>query len=135
MHGGELLRLHGPHGRHCCLCSRAVLCGVSSCLFKLPYGSISIFRRFDDLHQLSHGHLFGIHRLYFVRKLYGMHGGELLRLDWSHGRYCCLRHGDLFYRLFNGLFELRDWCILFLIRLVWLHKLLRWILPRKHWSK
>jgi hypothetical protein len=132
MHGGELLCHDRPHGRHGCLRSWAVLGGFCSCVHELSYGSVSSIRRFDELQQLSHRHLSGIHRLDFVGQLHGMHGGELLRHDRSHGRHCCLRYGDLLYRCFDGLFKLRNRYLFFVIRRFRLHQLFRRILPRQH---
>ena len=57
LHGGELLRHDRPHGCYCCLCSWAVLCGISCNVLKLSDGSISILYWLDELQQLSYGHI------------------------------------------------------------------------------
>ena len=80
----------------------AVLSGFRSFMHKLPDGSIPGFHRCDELQQLFHRHLSGIHRFHFVRKLHGMYGGELLRHNWSHGRHCCVHAWSIFVRFVHS---------------------------------
>jgi hypothetical protein len=77
-------------------------------LYKLPEGPISSISRVDELQQLSRGYLSGFNWLDRVRKLHGMHGGELLRHDRSRRRDWRMRSGDLLYLVVNGLLKLRD---------------------------
>ena len=77
-------------------------------MHKLPNGPISSISRVDELQQLSRGYLFGLNWLDCVRKLHGMHGGELLRHDRSRCRDWRMRSGDLLYLVVNGLLKLRS---------------------------
>ena len=72
---------------------------VFKCLFKLFIGNIFSVCIFDELLELSRGHLSS---LYWIHYLYGMSRRFLLRHDRSHScdgqllngiLFCCLRHG------------------------------------------
>ena len=108
MHSWELLWYHGSLSRHWFVRKWTILCGFGFGLHKLPNGPISSISRVDELQQLSRGYLSGFNWLDYVRKLHGMHGGELLRHDRSRRRDWRMRSGDLLYRFFNGLFKLRN---------------------------
>jgi hypothetical protein len=103
MHGGELLWHRWSLSCHGCLRHWAVLRGIGDSLLSLLNGSVSSVHKFDELQQLSYGHIFGLHWSVVIRKLRGMHGRKLLWYEWPLGRHGCMSRRTIFGCFFIGL--------------------------------